>query len=381
MRGMVFLPEDQEQGGYAFSPAEILFEGEKIDKIRRLPDEELNKKERETFILPGLVDIHLHGCMGVDFCDSVEEKGDGVLPAMCEYEAHAGVTSTCLTTMTYDEDRLIKIMQKARDFSEGDHPLKNCMMGVHLEGPFISREKCGAQNPKYIHSPDPAMLQRLQEASGGLIRLVAIAPEKEGALSCIKQGDGFRFSIAHTTADYETALSAIRAGANHVTHMYNAMPQLLNRAPGVIGAAFDEKDTFVELIGDGIHVHPAIIRATFSMFGSERIVLISDSMEATGMPDGKYALGGQDVYKQGNLATLSDATIAGSVTDLFSCLKSVIAMGIPKEDAIRCATINPARSVGIDGLVGSLEEGKRADLLITDRSLNLQSVIASGRPL
>ena len=231
------------------------------------------------------------------------------------------------------------------------------------------------------------MLQRLLEASGSLVRLVAIAPETEGALECIREGSNlqdmqaFRFSIAHTEADYDMAKAAIEAGAKHVTHMYNAMSAFLNRAPGVIGAAFDDPDTYVELIGDGVHIHPSVIRATFAMFGAQRIVLISDSMEATGKPDGKYALGGQDVYKQGSLATLCDGTIAGSATNLFDCMKSVIAMGIRPEDAIRCATINPARSVGIGDLVGSLEAGKRADILVCDPQWNLQRVIASGKEL
>ncbi|MBO4902372.1 MAG: N-acetylglucosamine-6-phosphate deacetylase [Lachnospiraceae bacterium] len=382
MKGMIFLKTEETAGtkdsAYLFLPGEILSEGDTIKEINRLKETDLTQEEKERYILPGLVDIHTHGCMGADFCDSVKAEGDAVLETICAYETSVGVTSLCPTTMTYDEARLTAIMQKARDFTHGNHPLKQAVAGVHLEGPFISREKCGAQNPEYIQKPDLAMLERLQEASGGLVRLVAIAPETDGAIDCIRKGSAFRFSIAHTTADYETASRAIAAGAKHVTHMYNAMPPFLNRAPSVVGAAFDDKDTFVELIGDGIHVHPSVVRATFSMFGAKRVVLISDSMEATGKPDGTYALGGQEVFKKGNLATLADGTLAGSVTNLFDCMKSVIAMGVPQEAAIRAATINPARSVGIDGLVGSLDTGKRADILVCDKALNLQRVIASG---
>lgn len=383
MKGMLFVPTDQKDapGGrqFGFVPGDLHYENGVITAVELLNEADLSAQEQETYILPGLVDIHLHGCMGVDFCDSVLQDDDTVLETMCAYETSSGVTSICPTTMTYDEERLASIMRKARDFTGSDHPLHDRVIGVHLEGPFISLEKCGAQNPKYIQAPNLAMLNRLQEASGGLVRLVAIAPETDGAIDCIREGSGsFTFSIAHTTAGYEIASEAIKAGAKHVTHMYNAMPAFLNRAPGVIGAACDDKDTYVELIGDGIHVHPAVVRATFSMFGNSRIVLISDSMEATGKPDGKYALGGQDVFKQGSKATLEDGTIAGSVTNLFACMKSVISMGIPAEDAIRCATINPARSIGVDKTVGSLEKGKRADILICDKDLTLKRVLASG---
>ncbi len=371
MKGMCYF-------GSGFVPGEVEYENGVLTKAQEVPAEELTVGELETYILPGLVDIHLHGCMGSDFCDSALKEGNEVLETMCGYECANGITSICPTTMTYDEERLTKIMQKARDFKAQGGNLQERVIGVHLEGPFISLAKCGAQNPKYIQKPNLAMLERLQKASGGLVKLVAIAPETEGAIDCIREGSAFQFSVAHTTADYDTALAAMQAGANHVTHTYNAMPPFLNRAPGVVGAAFDCKDTFIELIGDGVHVHESVVRATFEMFTAERLVLISDSMEATGKPDGKYALGGQDVYKNGNLAALEDGTIAGSVTNLFDCMKSVISMGIPAEDAIRCATINPARSIGADHLVGSLETGKRADLLVCDADLNLRSVIASG---
>ncbi|MCR5268248.1 MAG: N-acetylglucosamine-6-phosphate deacetylase [Lachnospiraceae bacterium] len=383
---MLYLPLGGENDRFGFLPGEIEYESGKITRVTVLSETGLSAGERDTFILPGLVDIHLHGCMGVDFCNCTP-KDLSVLKKMCAYEASCGVTSICPTTMTYDEERLADIMRAAGDYTRSDAEspgqAASRVIGVHLEGPFISYEKRGAQNPDYIMKPDPAMIRRLQEASGGLVRLVAIAPETEGAIDCIREfrerngchDPAIRFSIAHTTANYETASAAIRAGAKHVTHLYNAMPPFLNRAPGVIGAACDDADTYVELIGDGQHVQSPVIRATFKMFGPKRIVLISDSMEATGMPDGDYALGGQKVIKQGNRAVLGDGTLAGSVTNLFACMKSVISMGIPMEDAIRCATINPARSIGAEPLVGSLEVGKYADLLVCDRELNLKQVI------
>ncbi|MCR5332028.1 MAG: amidohydrolase family protein, partial [Lachnospiraceae bacterium] len=166
--------------------------------------------------------------------------------------------------------------------------------------------------------------------------------------------------IAHTTADYDTASAAIGAGARHITHLYNAMPPYSHRAPGVIGAAMENDDVFVELIADGIHIHPAVVRNTFRAFGPERVILISDSCEAAGMEDGEYELGGQKVFKKGRRATLSDGTLAGSASNLMDCLRQAVKMGVPKELAVRAATFNPAFEAGISDRVGQLVPGKKA---------------------
>lgn len=180
-------------------------------------------------------------------------------------------------------------------------------------------------------------------------------------------------------ADYETACKAFEAGADHVTHLYNAMPTSTHREPSVLGAAADNPNVMVELICDGIHIHPSVVRNTFRMFGEDRVILISDSMRATGMNDGNYTLGGQDVIVKGALATLKDGTIAGSVTNLYECMKKAISMGIAKESAIKAATINPARSIGVDDLVGSIEVGKRADIVFADKDLNREIVMIGGK--
>lgn len=374
LRGHIFVDK-------SFAEGEVKYENGIITEVSRLDAGTLTPEEDAKYIIPGLVDIHFHGCMGVDFCDLAKETGTDttdVLERIAEYETSVGVTTICPATMTYDEDTLVKIMRRAASYSrKAGENSGGIPAGIYLEGPFISYEKRGAQNPEYIMKPDADMVKRLNEAAGGLIRVVTVAPETEGAIDCISElsEEGFVCSIAHTTADYDTALKAVRAGADHVTHLYNAMPPFLNRAPGPVGAAFDSKSAYVELIADGVHVHPSLVRATFEMFGADRVILISDSMEATGMPDGKYSLGGQDVYKCGKCATLSDGTIAGSVTNLFDCMKCAIAMGVPKEAAILAATINPAKSVGIDGTVGSIEAGKQAKLLVCDNDMNCLDVI------
>lgn len=375
IRGMVYTEK------MCFEPGEVAIEGERIERVERCEAGALTEKEAQTYILPGLVDIHFHGCAGYDFCDGTTEA----VRTIASYEMTHGTTTICPATMTLSEEQLLGICAAAAaavetEVLEEDVPLKDVLRGIYLEGPFISEEKKGAQNPAYIRTPDRQMLEGLQQAAKGMIRMVAIAPETEGAMDCIRECTGdFCFSIAHTCADYETARAAMEAGAHHVTHLYNAMPPFTHRKPGVIGAAAENEDTKVELICDGIHIHPCVVKSTFKLFGAERMVLVSDSMMATGMDDGEYALGGQPVTVKGNRALLKDGTIAGSATNLFGCLRTAIQMGVPKEEAVRAATRNPAEAVGLEEECGMLLAGRRADILIADGEFALLEVIKSGR--
>lgn len=375
IRGMIYTER------FCFEPGEVTIEDDKIKKIELCREEALTEQEAQTYILPGLVDTHFHGCAGYDFCDGTTQAMD----AIAAYEVTHGTTTICPATMTLSEETLMQICTACAEAVEtekvcGDIPLKEILRGIYLEGPFISMEKKGAQNPAYIHEPDLAMLRRLQEAAKGMIRMAVVAPEVPGAMELIREGQGeFCFSIAHTNADYETAKAAIEAGAAHVTHLYNAMPPFTHRKPGVIGAAAEHEKTEAELICDGIHIHPCVVKSTFKLFGAERMVLISDSMMATGMEDGKYALGGQPVTVRGNQALLDDGTIAGSATNLYDCMRTAIGMGVPKEEAVRAASANPAKAVGLEGECGFLLPGRRADILLADRELVLREVIKSGR--
>lgn len=326
------------------------------------------------YIIPGLVDIHFHGCVGHDFCNGTEEA----IQAIADYELSCGVTTIVPASMTLSEDTLTTVFKAAAKHKNGKGAE---LVGINMEGPFVSTAKKGAQNGAFIHKPDAEMFHRLNAASGHMIKHVALAPEEPGAMEFIEQvKNDTVISIAHTTADYDTAKKAIDAGANHVTHLYNAMPPFTHRAPGVIGAAADHDNVFVELICDGIHIHPATVRTTFKIFGDDRICLISDSMEATGMPDGEYALGGQKVIKTGNLATLVDGTIAGSATNLMDCLRTVITqMHIPMESAIKCATANPAKSIGIYDKYGSISIGKYANCVALDSNLNIKAIFLKGK--
>lgn len=341
-----------------------------------LADEEIVDAQG-AYALPGLVDIHFHGAVGHDFCDA-DEAG---LQAIADFEASKGVLAICPATMTFNEEILNGIMDVA---AAHKNERGADLVGINMEGPYISPDKVGAQNPKYVMAADPGMFRRLQERSGGLIRLVDIAPEEPGNLDFIKAcHNEVRISIAHTCADYDTAKAAFAAGASHMTHLYNAMPGITHRAPGPIIAALEE-GAEVELITDGVHIHPAVVRFTFRTFGDDHVILIADSMMACGLPDGEYSLGGQAVTVRGPRATLTEhpGTIAGSATCLYDCMKHAVReMGVPLASAVRAASLNPARSIGIDADYGSLEPGRWGNVILADEELNIVKVIRKGEVL
>lgn len=354
----------------------IVRDGRFVHATGEQPADEEVVDARNLMMIPGLVDIHFHGCKGADMCDGTKEALDVIM----DYEASVGVTSVCPATMTIPRDELLTVMKNAGVYSYhgGAH-----LVGINMEGPFISPSKKGAQAAENIMHCDYEYFCQLQEAAGGLIKLVDIAPEEPGAMEFIDEVKGkVVVSLAHTASDYDTARKAIEHGASHATHLYNAMPPMNHRNPGVIGAVRDSSECHVELICDGVHIHPSVIRATYAMFGAERIILISDSMRATGLEDGEYTLGGQPVKVRGNLATLHDGTIAGSATNLMDCLRFVVReAGIPLETAVMCATANPAREIGIFDEVGSITAGKRADFILLNQNLEIVRVYIDGKEL
>ncbi len=357
-----------------FETKEVYTDGEKISEKS---GDDVVIDAKGCYLIPGLTDIHFHGCVGRDFCDGTQES----IEAMAVYEASQGITTIVPATMTLGEDTLQKICEAAASYPNKKGAI---LCGINMEGPFIAMAKKGAQNGDFVHKPDAEMFRRLNKASGNMVKLLAIAPEVEGAKECIEElKDEVVLSVAHTTADYEEASEAFAHGVHHVTHLYNAMSGLSHRAPGVVGAAADNEQVEAEMICDGIHIHPVTVRQTFKMFGDDRIILISDSMEATGMPDGEYALGGQKVIKKGNLATLTDGTIAGSATNLMDCVRvAVQKMQIPLESAVKCAAVNSAKSVGIYDRYGSITPGKTANLvLLKEDDLSTVQVVLKGKTL
>ncbi len=329
------------------------------------------------YAIPGLVDVHFHGCVGADFCDGTPEA----IATIAEYEASQGVTTIVPATMTLSEEELTNIMSNAAAYENEKGAV---LAGINMEGPFISAAKKGAQSATYVRVPSLEMYRNLQKAANGLIKLVDIAPETDGAMEFIDAvKDEVNVSFAHTMANYDIAKEGYDRGACHATHLYNAMPAFAHRDPGVIGAARDSEHVMVELICDGIHIHPATVRATFEMFGGERIVMISDSMRATGLTDGLYTLGGQDVKVVGKLATLvSDGAIAGSCTNLMDCVRTaVFDMDIPLETAVGCASINAAKSVNLYDKYGSITLGKVANVVLLNFDLTTKEVILKGEKL
>ena len=365
-----------------FLKGTIYVAGEKIEKVNILSsDDQFGGKNdemvidaKQLYVLPGFVDIHMHGAMGIDFCIA----GKNELEILEEYQAKNGITTIFPATMTLSEDDLGHIMENVAKYSKNS---MGVISGITMEGPFLSFKKRGAQDERYIRKPDASIFRALQEKSGNMISQIAVAPEEEGALEFIESvSKEMVVSVAHSTADYDMAKRAFEKGATHVTHLFNGMEPFLHRAPGIVGAAYDTRDVFVELICDGVHIHPSVVRAMFKLFGSERICMISDSLSATGMEDGEYSLGGQNVLKSGNMATLLDGTIAGSVSNLYECFVKVVKeMGVSLEEAVLSCTKTPAKSLNVDNKCGILKEGRNADILILDNDLNIKYVIKNGR--
>lgn len=339
-----------------------------VDKAKYQDDEKVIDAEG-LLVLPGLVDIHSHGAAGEDFSDGNPEG----LKKILQYEKRCGITSYCPTSMTFPKERLRQIFASIKG-AQTEEEAK--VVGINMEGPFLDPAKKGAHVEEWIAAPDAAFVRELNQDVDGLVRLVTLAPNMDGAEEFIKEmHEEVCISLGHTAADYDCASRAMKLGAHHVTHLYNAMQPFGHRAPGLIGAAMDDPECMVELICDGYHIHPSAIRAAFRLFGPERVILISDSMRATGMENGTYELGGQEVTVKDRKAVLKDGTLAGSATNLYGCMCKAIEFGIPLEQAIMAATANPARSIGIFDRVGSIRIGKQADLLLVSENLELKRVI------
>ncbi|HOZ37660.1 MAG TPA: N-acetylglucosamine-6-phosphate deacetylase [Anaerolineaceae bacterium] len=370
------------KNGLVFCEDFALREGDVYTEFDRISEPQNQPEVLDAtgcIVAPGFIDIHIHGANGTDFCDSTREAHANI----ARYLASVGVTSYLGTTMAMQKPVLLNMVRSANEFM--DNPVENgaVMRGINLEGPFAAVEKKGAMDPNNLIDPDYDLFVELNEASGGRIRLNDVAPEKPGALDLIERtSEVCVVSLHHTSADYELAKEAFMRGASHVTHLYNAMNGFSHRAPGLIGAAYDFASS-VELISDGHHVHPAAVRVAFSIFGEDRVCLISDAMMACGMPNGEYELGGQKVTVTDGLATLASGTIAGSATPLTeSFRRAVVEFGIPVESALRAATANPARVLAMEDEIGSIAVGKRADLTLLDaETLEVRHVVLGGKLL
>ena len=322
------------------------------------------------YIIPGLVDIHTHGAVGTDTMDS-----DFDFEKWQKYLLSYGVTTFFPTTVSEFDGNICATLER---LAKNDN-----VVGINLEGPYINVSKRGAHNEKTIRPADITEMKKYIDISGGKIKITTVAPEIPGNMEFIEElkADGrVVISAGHSAADSDTAIASFKAGVTNLTHTFNAMNGLLHREPTLVGAALATDGVTCEVISDGIHLHPLIVLMLYKTLGSDRMVLISDSMAATGLADGNYVLGGgsMEVIVKDSVARTPGGAIAGSTKNLMQMVRCAIEFGIPKEEAIKMASITPAKAVGIDKICGSISAGKAADIVICDEALNVINTFKDG---
>lgn len=329
-------------------------------------------------VLPGFIDIHMHGGYGEDAMDASFEG----LKHLSESLLSEGTTSFLATTMTQSDENIIKALKNIVDYQEQQDSLNAAsIVGIHLEGPFISEYKVGAQNPAYVQRPSVEKVQQFQEIANNQIKVMTFAPEVEGADETLSTlHDQINFSIGHTVATFDEVNEAVAQGAKHVTHLYNAGTPFEHRNPGLSGAAWLNDELSTESIVDGIHSHPASVKIAYKQKGNKRFFLITDAMRAKGMPDGEYDLGGQNVVVKGSEARLASGALAGSILKMNEGLKNLIAYtGAPLDDLWRVTSLNQAIALKIEDDKGSIAIGKDADIVVVDDDIQVLTTIKSGK--
>lgn len=354
-----------------FHTTDLVLEDGRIKRIGKtdLPGEDLTGK----MVIPGLVDIHTHGCAGGDHLDGTEEK----TAAICAHMARQGTTGLLATIMTQAPETMVQAAENTARYAAKGEGAR--LLGIYLEGPFFSYQYRGAQHPDYLTPPEHDLIDKIQRASGNMVKILSLAPELSGAEEFIRDRKDLRVFLGHTASDYDTAKAAYAAGALGLTHTFNGMTPLHHRKPGILAAAMENEKVFCECICDGFHVHPAMAALLYRQVGPERFCVISDSLRPTGLPDGEYTSGGQPVTVQQGKAYLADGTIAGSTTCLLQEVRNLVSWGICSlEKAVYAASAVPAKAAGVFDRVGSIREGKYADLLILKDTLELERVLIGG---
>ncbi|MGB9812888.1 MAG: N-acetylglucosamine-6-phosphate deacetylase [Thermovenabulum sp.] len=331
-----------------------------------------------NYLSPGFIDIHCHGAFGFDVMD----EGFSPLENIAKFQLKNGVTSFFAAVMTAPVEKIRKSLKNITSYilsqKNSNAPKEKAkILGIYLEGPYFSPTKKGAQPEEYLRKPDKEEIITLLEDSMHFIKVVSLAPELEGALEAIKllKKEGVIIALGHTDADYEEAKRAIYLGASLATHTYNGMRGFSHREPGVLGAVLSDDGVYSELIADCVHVHPAAMKLLVKAKGTEKIILITDSMMAAGLSDGEYTLSGQKVKVKNGIASLPDGTLAGSTLTLNKAIYNMVyKVGVTLQDAVKMATFNPARALGFIGK-GSIEVGNDAELVIFDENINILRVI------
>ena len=369
------------------SDAAILVRGDEIETVAPRSALSLPAGAREIVALdslavPGFIDVHIHGAGGRD----VMEGTSDALATVTAKVARFGTTSLLATTVTAEADETCRAVQGISKYITSQHEAlepRAEILGVHFEGPFLSRERRGAQSAQFLQPPSAEYLQRLLHAASGNARILTIAPELLGAMPCIDAARslGMVVSIGHTDATYEQARAAVAHGAHHATHVYNGMRPFTHRDPGVIGAVLTTPELRAELIADGVHVDEVAMKILLQAKGAGGVVLISDGISATGMPDGKYMLGDQEVAVIGGICRTAEGRLAGSTLTLDRSLRNVVRLGVPLADAVQMLTLNPATLLGLEFKKGALRTGADADIVLLNEALEVTQVWARGTPV
>ena len=334
--------------------------------------------ETDGIVVPGFIDEHIHGAGGADAMDGTVEA----LQTISEFLAREGTTGFLATTMTQSPENITNALKAVKKVREKGEYKGAEVLGVHLEGPFISPKHVGAQPLEYVATPDAELFDKYNEASGNSIKIVTLAPEVEGGLGLVKHlsNIGVVASVGHTGGKYADVVNAVAAGATNVTHTYNAQTGLHHREAGVVGAAMLLDELNCEMICDTIHVSVPAIKLVIKNKPHDKYTLITDAMRAKGMPDGKSELGGQDVFVNNGEARLADGTLAGSVLKMNVAVKNLVEKaGVPFTDAIDFATYNPAKNIGVLNERGTIEVGKRADLAVLNSDFEVLYTLVNGK--
>lgn len=371
--GMILKNGKVLNESFAFEACDIAVENGKIVKIGKNLDgygEEIDIQGKK--VIPGYIDIHMHGGVGVGASNADLES----YKKLSKHLAESGTTAYLITTLTQPEDKLLCQMKTAKE-AVSEKGFGAELLGVNMEGPYLSPARKGAHREEWLKTPEELDFDKANEASGGNILIVTVAPETDGALDFIKKNSGkVKISLGHTAADYDTCNKAFENGAKLVTHIFNAMPSVHHRDLSLIASAF-ESDAMVELISDGVHIKGSVVKMAYKMFGPDRIIVINDTEIVEGLPDGEYLSASGKVIVSNKVARLEDGTIAGGATSMHDCVKNLISWGIEEENAVKMATYNPAKLLGIKEK-GIIKEGADADLNIIDEDFNLSSVYVNG---
>lgn len=349
-------------------------------KIKEINPSNVNGTEvidaEGLYLSPGFIDVHIHGAGGCDTMDGTVESINTIAKTIVEH----GTTSFTPTTMTVAAEDIRKSMKVIKKLKEEGTEGAN-VLGAHLEGPFISPKAIGAQNPNFLLAPSVENYNKIVGDYGDAVVSITMAPEVEGAKELIKylSDNGVTVSMGHTKATYDEAIEGIKCGACHSTHLYNAMTPFTHREPGVVGATFDT-DITTETISDGIHISYPALRTAYKQKGTDKVLLVSDAMEACGMPDGQYSLGGQDVIVKNGAARLLDGTLAGSVLTLDKAVKNIYSnSNYPLNEVVRMATYNGAKHCHVEDHKGLIKEGYDADLILFNEDIEIQKVFVKGK--